>query len=40
MQLSAGVDEHGPYITVAFVLPPGAFATVLLGELMKKDSGC
>jgi tRNA pseudouridine13 synthase len=34
-ELSAGVDEHGPYITVAFTLPAGSFATVLLGELMK-----
>jgi len=37
VSLSAGVDEHGPHITAAFTLPPGAFATVLLRELMKTD---
>ena len=37
VQLAAGVDEHGGHITVAFTLPAGSFATVLLGELMKKD---
>ena len=31
----AGADEHGPYIRVAFDLPPGAYATVLLREIMK-----
>jgi tRNA pseudouridine13 synthase len=36
--LSAGVDEHGPHITAAFTLPAGAFATVLLAELMKTDT--
>jgi len=36
--LSAGVDEHGPYIRVAFELPRGAFATVALREIMKNDS--
>ena len=35
VDLSAGVDEHGPYITTAFTLPAGSFATVLVGELMK-----
>lgn len=35
VDLSAGVDDHGAYIAVAFTLPPGSFATVLLGELMK-----
>jgi len=33
--LAAGVDNHGPQITVAFTLPPGSYATVLLRELMK-----
>jgi tRNA pseudouridine13 synthase len=37
-QLEAGVDDHGAFITVAFVLPAGSFATVLLRELMKSDS--
>ena len=35
VQLAAGVDEHGPHITVAFTLPAGSYATVLLRELMK-----
>jgi tRNA pseudouridine13 synthase len=37
VELSGGVDEHGPHITVAFTLPAGAFATVLLRELMKSE---
>ena len=36
IELAGGVDEHGPHITVAFTLPSGAFATVLLREIMKK----
>jgi tRNA pseudouridine13 synthase len=35
-QLEAGVDEFGPYITAAFSLPAGSFATVLIAELTKK----
>lgn len=35
--VAAGVDEYGGYITVAFTLPPGAFATVLMRELMKNE---
>lgn len=35
VQLAAGVDEHGSHITVAFTLPAGSYATVLLDELMK-----
>ncbi len=35
VELAGGVDEHGGYATVAFTLPPGSFATVLLNELMK-----
>ncbi len=31
----AGADEHGPYIRVAFDLPAGAYATIVLRELMK-----
>ena len=31
-QLAAGVDEHGPHVTVAFTLPAGSYATVLLRE--------
>ena len=37
MDLAGGVDEHGPHITVAFTLPSGSFATVLLRELMKSE---
>lgn len=37
LEYSAGVDENGGYITLAFSLPPGAFATVLLREIMKND---
>jgi tRNA(Glu) U13 pseudouridine synthase TruD len=33
MEISGGADEHGPHITVAFSLPPGSFATVLIREL-------
>lgn len=36
-ELSGGVDEFGPHITTAFTLPAGAFATVLMRELMKKS---
>lgn len=35
--VSAGVDEHGPYIRLAFELPRGAFATVALREIMKNE---
>ena len=37
VELAAGVDEHGPHVTVAFTLPAGSFATVFLRELMKAD---
>jgi tRNA pseudouridine13 synthase len=37
IDLAAGVDDHGAHITVAFTLPSGCFATVLLGELMKNE---
>lgn len=33
VEISGGVDEFGPQITVAFTLPPGSFATVLVDEL-------
>jgi tRNA pseudouridine13 synthase len=35
VELAGGVDEHGPFITVAFTLPAGSFATVLMRELTK-----
>lgn len=38
IDLAAGVDEFGGHITVAFTLPAGSFATVLLRELMKADA--
>jgi tRNA pseudouridine13 synthase len=37
VQLSAGVDDHGGHITVAFTLPAGSYATVFLRELMKSE---
>ncbi len=37
VELEGGVDEHGAHITVAFTLPAGSFATVLLRELMKSS---
>jgi tRNA pseudouridine13 synthase len=37
VELAAGVDDHGSHVTVAFTLPPGSFATVLLRELMKTE---
>jgi tRNA pseudouridine13 synthase len=36
-ELAGGVDEHGAHITVAFTLPAGSYATVLLRELMKSE---
>lgn len=33
-ELDGGVDEHGAYVRVAFDLPKGAFATVVLRELI------
>ncbi len=38
VELAGGGDEFGPHITVAFTLPAGAFATVLVRELMKTDA--
>jgi tRNA pseudouridine13 synthase len=35
VKLEGGVDEHGPYVALAFTLPAGSFATVLLAEVMK-----
>ncbi len=34
-QLEAGIDEHGPFIRVAFDLPRGVYATIALREIMK-----
>lgn len=38
IRLEAGVDEHGSHMTVAFALPAGSYATVLLREVMKSDA--
>lgn len=38
VDLAAGVDEFGPHVTVAFTLPAGSFATVLMRELMKSKA--
>ena len=38
VEVAGGVDEFGPHVTVAFTLPAGAFATVLMRELMKTDA--
>ena len=34
-QTEGGIDEHGHYVRLAFELPAGAFATVVLREVMK-----
>lgn len=33
LQIEGGFDEHGPFVRVAFELPAGAYATVVLREL-------
>ncbi len=35
--IEGGIDEHGPYVRVAFDLPAGAYATTVLREIMKDD---
>ena len=37
MTLHTGTDDLGPFLELIFALPPGCFATVLLGEIMKTD---
>lgn len=37
VRIESGVDEIGGYVLVAFTLPAGSFATVLLRELMKPE---
>ena len=34
IELEGGFDEHGPFVRVAFDLPRGAYATVLLREIL------
>lgn len=36
-EIEGGVDDHGQYIRVAFDLPRGMYATVVLREIMKND---
>ena len=36
-QVSAGVDANGPFVRVTFILPRGAYATVVLREIMKQE---
>jgi tRNA pseudouridine13 synthase len=35
--VEGGIDEHGPYVRLAFDLPRGAFATSVLREIMKPE---
>ncbi|HWB52578.1 MAG TPA: tRNA pseudouridine(13) synthase TruD [Tepidisphaeraceae bacterium] len=37
VKVEGGVDDNGAYITVAFALPAGSFATSVLRELIKND---
>ena len=37
-RLDTGSDEHGSFIGVSFDLPRGAYATVVLREIMKNDA--
>ena len=35
--IEGGIDDHGPYVRIAFDLPAGAYATTVLREIMKND---
>jgi tRNA pseudouridine13 synthase len=37
--ISAGADEHGPFLRLAFEMPRGSFATIVLREIMKPAFG-
>ena len=37
IDVAGGVDEHGSFVTLAFTLPAGSFATMLLREVMKSE---
>jgi tRNA pseudouridine13 synthase len=39
LDYSGGADEHGPYLRISFELPRGAYATMLLREVMKCSAG-
>ena len=34
-EVEGGIDEHGHYVRCAFELPAGAFATIVMREVMK-----
>ncbi len=36
-EIEGGMDEHGEYVRCAFELPPGAFATVVMREIIKAN---
>lgn len=36
--VTSGEDEHGTYVEIAFALPRGSFATVVLREIMKPQA--
>ena len=36
--VDGGIDDHGPFVHVAFDLPRGTYATVVLREIMKDES--
>jgi len=36
-KLAAGADERGSFLELTFRAPPGAYATVVLRELMKTE---
>ena len=37
-RVESGMDEEGPYVQVAFELPPGAYATTVLHAIMGPSS--
>ena len=37
ISVDSGADVHGPYVQVAFDLHRGAYATVVMREIMKVD---
>jgi tRNA pseudouridine13 synthase len=36
-EIEGGMDEHGHFVRCAFELPPGAFATTVMREIMKSE---
>ncbi len=38
-EVEGGIDEHGHYVRCAFELPAGAFATIVMREVMKPAAG-